>query len=99
MFLDAQAWRRTANAMALLARVTAEEVPETAAAVRLGGLEVTDAVQELGLLGCDFLLILLDCYVQMECWKLAKPRTAGKPAPALQSSKPRTGLCYCAQHQ
>lgn len=44
--------------MALLARVTAEEVPETAAAVRLGGLEVTDAVQELGLLGCVLISFL-----------------------------------------
>lgn len=35
-----------------LARVAAAEVPDTAAAMRLSGMEVTDAVQELSLLGC-----------------------------------------------
>mmetsp|Transcript_21051 Transcript_21051/g.63345 ORF Transcript_21051/g.63345 Transcript_21051/m.63345 type:complete len:338 (+) Transcript_21051:250-1263(+) len=47
------AWRKTATALALLARVAAEELPDTAAAMRLGGMEVTDAIEELSLLGSD----------------------------------------------
>lgn len=34
--------------------MTATEVPDTAAAMRLSGMEVTDAVEELSLMGCDF---------------------------------------------
>ena len=37
--------------MEQLARVAAAEVPDTAAAVRLSGMEVTEAVEELSLLG------------------------------------------------
>lgn len=81
LLVDAQAWRRTANAMALLARVAAKEVPDTAAAVRLGGLEVTDAVQELGLLGCVLICFVLSGLLRAEgkCWKLAKLPNVGNP--------------------
>lgn len=46
-----QAWRRAAIALEQLARTTAAEVPDTAASMRLSGLEVTDAIEELSLLG------------------------------------------------
>lgn len=46
-----QAWRRTAVALEQLARVAAAEVPDTAAAMRLSGMEVTEAIEEMSLLG------------------------------------------------
>ncbi len=46
-----QSMRRTALAMELLLHTVEREVPDTAATVRLSGLEVADAIQEVSLLG------------------------------------------------
>ena len=43
--------RRAALEVARLARAVTAEVPDTAAAVRLSGLELSDAIEELGALG------------------------------------------------
>ena len=48
-----QALRRSAHAMEALLHVLREEIPDTAAAVRLSGLEIADAVEEVGALGSD----------------------------------------------
>lgn len=45
--------RRAAVAVALLSRTVEAELPDTAAAMRLSSLEVTDALGELSLLGSD----------------------------------------------
>jgi hypothetical protein len=42
--------RRMADELALLAATVREEVPDTAAAVRLSGLELSDAFEEVGVL-------------------------------------------------
>ena len=39
--------------MEALLHVLREEIPDTAAAVRLSGLEIADAVEEVGALGSD----------------------------------------------
>lgn len=46
-----QAWRRTAVAMEVLLRVLEAEIPDTAATLRLSGLELADAIEEVSLLG------------------------------------------------
>ena len=52
----AQAWRRTAMALECLVRVLEAEVPDTAATLRLSGMELSDAIEEVSLLGCIHLL-------------------------------------------
>lgn len=44
-----KAWRRTALALRLLAATVTEEVPDTAATLRLSGLELADAIEEVSL--------------------------------------------------
>ena len=46
-----QSMRRTALAMELLLHTVEREIPDTAATVRLSGLEMADAIQEVSLLG------------------------------------------------
>jgi len=52
-FFSLQAIRRAALDLARLARSVDAEVPDTAAAVRLSGLEVADCIEELGAFGAD----------------------------------------------
>ena len=47
-----QEWRRTARELQLLARALEQEIPDTAASMRLTGLELADAIQEVSLLRC-----------------------------------------------
>jgi len=49
----AQAWRRTAQSVEALALSMQREVPDTAATMRLSGLELADAIGEVTLLGAD----------------------------------------------
>ena len=49
----AQAWRRTAQSVEALALSLQREVPDTAATMRLSGLELADAIGEVTLLGAD----------------------------------------------
>ena len=49
--LCAQAWRRTAQSVEALALSLQREVPDTAATMRLSGLELADAIGEVTLLG------------------------------------------------
>ena len=51
--LCAQAWRRTAQSVEALALSLQREVPDTAATMRLSGLELADAIGEVTLLGAD----------------------------------------------
>ena len=48
-----QAWRRAANSVEALALSLQREVPDTAATMRLSGLELADAIGEVTLLGAD----------------------------------------------
>ena len=48
-----QAWRRTAQSVEALALSLEREVPDTAATMRLSGLELADAIGEVTLLGAD----------------------------------------------
>ena len=48
-----QAWRRTAHSVEALAVSLQREVPDTAATMRLSGLELADAIGEVTLLGAD----------------------------------------------
>ena len=50
---DMQAWRRTAQSVEALALSLEREVPDTAATMRLSGLELADAIGEVTLLGAD----------------------------------------------
>lgn len=53
VYASHQAWRRTALAFESLAATLELEVPDTAATMRLSGLELADAIEEVSALSAD----------------------------------------------
>lgn len=51
MFMDGQELKQTAKRVQTLAEALEREIPDTAATMRLTGLEMSDAIQEISLLG------------------------------------------------
>lgn len=51
LFLTKQAFRKALESVEKLLEVTAEELPDTMASVRLSGLEISDLTRELSDLG------------------------------------------------